>query len=180
MKLELISPAHVVEENKKARRFFQLGLAIIAALTPPDVEVKVTEEDVEEISYKPVDLVGLSLMTSQAPGGYRIADKYRKRGGTVVLGGMHPSALPQEAIQHADAVVIGEGENVWGQLIEDFRNGRMKKFYQSKDWASMHRIPYPRWGLFKGETTLSARVIQATRGCPFKCTFCSVTKFFGN
>jgi radical SAM superfamily enzyme YgiQ (UPF0313 family) len=180
MKLELISPAHVVEENKKGRRFFQLGLAIIAALTPPDIEVEVTEEDVEKISYKPVDLVGLSLMTSQAPGGYRIADEYRRRGVAVVLGGMHPSALPQEAIQHADAVVIGEGENVWGQLIEDFKMGRLKKFYQSKDWASMQRIPYPSWHLFKGGTTLSARPIQATRGCPFKCAFCSVAKFFGN
>ncbi len=67
MKLELISPAHVVEENKKGRRFFQLGVAIIAALTPPDVEVKVTEEDVAEISYKPVDLVGLSLRVPYSP-----------------------------------------------------------------------------------------------------------------
>lgn len=180
MKLELISPAHVAEENKKGRRIFQLGLAIIAALTPADVEVKVTEEDVEEISYNRVDLVGISLMTSQAPAGYRIADEYRRRGITTVLGGMHPSALPQEAIQHADAVVIGEAENVWGQLLEDFKQGRLKEFYQSEDWTSMGSIPFPRWDLFKGESTFSLRAIQASRGCPFHCTFCSVTKFFGN
>lgn len=180
MKLELISPAHVAEENKKGRRIFQLGLAIIAALTPPEVEVKVTEEDVEEISYNRVDLVGISLMTSQAPAGYRIADQYRRLGVPTVLGGMHPSALPDEAIQHADAVVIGEAENIWGQLLQDFKQGQLKKFYQSKEWASMDSIPLPRWDLFTGGSTFSLRAIQASRGCPFRCAFCSVAKFFGN
>jgi radical SAM superfamily enzyme YgiQ (UPF0313 family) len=178
--LELILPTWKGNKWQKGLRMPELTLPVLAALTPPDVEVIVTEEEIEEVVYKSrVGLVGISYMTPLAARAYEIADEYRRRGAKVVLGGIHATALPEEAIQHADAVVVGEAENVWASLIEDFRAHRLRKFYRSERYPDLRGLPVPRRDLLKQGMTFSPYSIQTTRGCPFGCQFCSVTRFFG-
>jgi radical SAM superfamily enzyme YgiQ (UPF0313 family) len=178
--LELILPTWKKEKWQKGLRMPELTLPVLAALTPPDIEVIVTEEEIEDVTYKDqVELVGISYMTPLAERAYEIADEYRRRGAKVVLGGIHASALPEEASRHADAVVIGEAENVWAPLIEDFRANRLKTIYQAAELSDLRNLPIPRRDLQKQGMTFSPYSIQTTRGCPFGCHFCSVTKFFG-
>lgn len=178
--LELILPTWKKEKWQRGIRVPELTLPVLAALTPPDVEVILTEEEVEDVVYKDrVGLVGISYMTPLAARAYEIADEYRRRGAKVVLGGIHASALPEEALQHADAVVIGEAENVWAPLIADFRANRLKTVYQSAEFSDLRGLPVPRRDLLKQGMTFSPLSIQTSRGCPFGCHFCAVTKFFG-
>ncbi len=181
MKLKLIVPVAV--KQKSWIRYFvlpPLNLLYLAALTPKDVEVTIIDEHVDKIDFeKEVDLVGITSLTATAPRAYEIADEFRKRGIKVVLGGIHPSVVPQEAVQHADTVVIGEAENLWPQVIEDFTKERLKKFYQSSQKPSLKNLPLPRRDLLQGKRYLTKNFIQTTRGCPFDCDFCSVTTFFG-
>jgi radical SAM superfamily enzyme YgiQ (UPF0313 family) len=178
--LELILPTWKRRKWEKGLRMPELTLPVLASLTPPDIEVLITEEEIEDIVYKShVDLVGISYLTPMAPRAYEIADEYRRRGAKVVLGGIHASALPEEASQHADAVVIGEAENVWVPLIGDFRANRLKKFYRSAEFSDLRGLPTPRRDLLKEGMTFSPYSIQTTRGCPFGCHFCSVSRFFG-
>jgi radical SAM superfamily enzyme YgiQ (UPF0313 family) len=178
--LELILPTWKKEKWQKGLRMPELTLPVLAALTPPDIEVIVTEEEIEDVTYKSqVELVGISYMTPLAERAYEIADEYRRRGAKVVLGGIHASALPDEASRHADAVVIGEAENVWAPLIDDFRANRLKPIYQAAELPDLRNLPIPRRDLLKQGMTFSPYSIQTTRGCPFGCHFCSVTKFFG-
>ena len=120
MKAELIVPAvHKDRRKQKKTLLPPLGLAMVAALTPPDVEVSLTDENVADIDFrKELDLVGITALTSTAQRAYEIADTFRARGVKVVLGGIHPSILPEEAGQHADAVVVGEAEGLWPNLVE--------------------------------------------------------------
>jgi radical SAM superfamily enzyme YgiQ (UPF0313 family) len=178
--LELILPTWKKGKWQKGLRMPELTLPVLAALTPPDIEVIVTEEEIEDVTYKSqVELVGISYMTPLAQRAYEIADEYRRRGAKVVLGGIHASALPEEASPHADAVVIGEAETVWAPLIEDFRANRLKPIYQAAELSDLRSLPIPRRDLQKQGMTFSPYSIQTTRGCPFGCHFCSVTKFFG-
>ncbi|MDI6764336.1 MAG: cobalamin-dependent protein, partial [Thermodesulfobacteriota bacterium] len=179
MKIELISPA--VEENAPVPN---LALLILAALTPPDVAISFTDDlltpiDLEK-GLKEVDLVGITVLTKTALRAYRIADAYRKRGIPVVLGGIHPTALPEEAKAHADAVVIGEAEEIWPCLIEDVRSGGLQPFYQQKDFTDCSKIPRPRREILPKKGYFPLDVVQVSRGCPYRCEFCSVRKFFGD
>jgi len=92
---------------------------------------------------------------------------------------MHISALPQEALKHADSVVVGEGERVWPQLIEDFKNGKLKQIYRANDFTDLERLHSPRRALLSRAKYAPVEFVETTRGCPFGCHFCSVTKFFG-
>lgn len=186
MKLKLISPAEQDPQLRHSKRelkafwFPRLSLVAVAALTSPEVEVSIIDENVETIDFNErVDLVGISAMTFSAPRAYEIADRFRARGVKVVLGGIHPSTLPHEAIQHADAVVIGEAEALWPSLIEDFRRGRMKRFYRSAQPTPLDGLPVPRRDLLNAKAYKTINSVQTTRGCPFNCDFCSVTEFFG-
>ena len=179
VKIELIVPA--VEENAPIPN---LGLPILAALSPPDVEISITDDlltpiDLEK-DLKEVDLVGITVLTKTALRAYEIADGYRKKGIPVVLGGIHPTALPEEAKEHADSVVMGEAEEVWPSLIEDFRIGNLKSFYRQERFTELSKIPRPRREILPRKGYFPLDVIQATRGCPFRCEFCSVRKFFGD
>ncbi len=178
--VEFIVPAIRTKRMEKGLRMPQLTLPVLAALTPPDVEVIVTEEEIEDVTFKDrVDLVGISYMTPMALRAYEIADAYRTRGVKVVLGGIHASAVPEEALRHADAVVIGEAELVWGALIEDARAGRLKRLYRAARLSDLTHLPLPRRDLLKKNMTFAPYSLQTTRGCPFGCQFCSVTRFFG-
>ena len=179
MKIEFISPA--VEENA---RVYNLALPILAALTPPDVQISFTDDlltpiDLEK-DLKEVDLVGITVLSKTALRAYRIADAYRKKGVPVVLGGIHPSALPQEAIEHADAVVVGEAEGIWHHLVEDVRAKDLKPFYRQAGYTDPSKILRPRREILPARGYFPVDVVQATRGCSFRCEFCSVRNFFGD
>jgi radical SAM superfamily enzyme YgiQ (UPF0313 family) len=181
MKILLISPER---ERKKEEAFLFklsfLNLPSIAAVTPPEVEVKILDEACEKIEFdEKVDLVGITAQTPVAPHAYQIAGEFKKRGVPVVMGGVHASMLPEEALNHVDAVVIGEAEEVWPTLIEDFRNGQLKRIYQGNGFVDPSRFPLPRRELLDGGCYLPLKLIETTRGCPHHCDFCGVSRFFG-
>ncbi len=182
MKLELIVPA--TQENIRKRKktlIPPLGLAMVAALTPPEVEVSLTDENITAIDFqKEIDLVGITALTTTANRAYEIADSFRARGVKVILGGIHPSILPEEAGQHADAVVIGEAEEIWPNLIEDFKANKLQRVYRQREQPNLVNLPIPRRDLFAEGAYYVTNTISTTRGCPYSCSFCSVTSFFGH
>jgi radical SAM superfamily enzyme YgiQ (UPF0313 family) len=182
MKILLISPER---ERKKEEAFlFRLGflnLPCVAAVTPPDVEVRIADEAYERINFdEKVDLVGITAQTPVAPRAYQIAAEFRKRGVPVVMGGVHASVLPEEALSHVDAVVIGEAEAAWPRLLDDFRKGRLQKIYRSNGWVEGDTIPLPRRELLNHRLYFPLKLLETTRGCPHRCDFCQVSRFFGN
>jgi radical SAM superfamily enzyme YgiQ (UPF0313 family) len=181
MRLRLIVPA--TRENRRRRRKSMmppLGLAMVAAVTPPGVEIVVTDENAADIDFEEaVDLVGITVPTFTAQRAYQIADAFRARGVTVVLGGIHASTLPDEAGHHADAVVIGEAEETWPGLIADFRAGRLQKVYRCAQRPGLLALPRPRLDLFDPGAYFFNNLVQTSRGCPHNCSFCSVTPYFG-
>jgi radical SAM superfamily enzyme YgiQ (UPF0313 family) len=160
--------------------FARLSLTTVAALTPPEWEVEIHDARVRPVDYAAgADLVGITGLTAEMPSAYEIADGFRARGVTVVMGGVHVSALPDEALKHADAVVVGEAEGVWLKLLEDFQLGGLKKRYSS-GLCSMENMAVPRRDLLDRSMYGSGfNTLQATRGCPFDCDYCAVTAFFG-
>lgn len=152
-----------------------LSLLMLAAVTPLDHELTFVDERVEPVPFDDMaDLVGISVVTRSAPGAYRIADEYRKRGARVVLGGVHPSVMPQEAGLHADAVVIGEGEGVWPQIIEESKRGCLQRLYRGGHGADLSTLPRPRRDIIRHpEKYGTIKVAAASRGCPNSCSFCA-------
>ena len=186
MKIRLIDPAYehpFISHSQRVIKniwFAHLTLTTLAALTPPDIDVQITDENVEPIDFQEdVDLVGITGMVMHAPRAYEIASRFRQRGIPVVMGGPHASSLPLEAKEHVDAVVVGEAENVWTGLIEDVKKGGLKPFYKADAFCSMERMPYPRLELLKKNAYMTVNCVQTTRGCPYQCDFCHVTHFFG-
>ena len=186
MKIRLIDPAYdhpYISHSQKVIKniwFARLTLTTLAALTPPGVEVQITDENIEPVDFEEdVDLIGVTGMLMHAPRVYEIAQRFRERKIPVVMGGPHASSLPLEAKEHVDAVVIGEAENVWEGLIEDFRKGCLKPFYQAESFCSMEKLPFPRLELLHKEAYMTINCVQTTRGCPHQCDFCHVTHFFG-
>jgi radical SAM superfamily enzyme YgiQ (UPF0313 family) len=176
------SPVQFVSKREKAINFSRLSLATVAALFPKGTRIEIINDSIEDIDYNgKVDLVGITSITSTAPRAYEIADKFREKGIPVIMGGMHPSALPEEAIKHADSIVIGEAEEQIKPLVEDFKNGKLKKFYRCQKRPELKHIPLPRRDLYEKKNPYykEMHMIQTTRGCPFNCDFCTVTHFFG-
>jgi len=151
------------------------GLLAVAAYIPPDqYEVILTDENIEVIDFDlKADLVGISAMTSYVNRGYEIADQFRTRGVPVVMGGVHPSFMPQEALKHCDAVVIGEVELVIDRLLDDLSHGSMRGSYKSQALHSMVGMPMPRYDLLKKHRYVNRTFIQTSRGCHQGCTFCA-------
>jgi radical SAM superfamily enzyme YgiQ (UPF0313 family) len=180
MKILLISPC----KTTKARRskfimIPQLALHLIGALTPPEHEVKVIEEEIEDIPFDDnCDLVGISCMTSNAPRGYRIAQEFRARGKKVVMGGVHPTLLPNEALRHADSVVIGEAEGVWRDVIKDAEKGRLQSTYHKPSPSLDEYLSIRTRGSAK-KRFFDIMPVMTTRGCPYGCEFCCVHDIFG-
>ena len=179
-KILLISPAfrNKLLENVRALALPPLNLMIIAAHTPKEYQIAIIDEAYDDIDYEaPVDLVGITCMTPLAPRAYKIAAEFKKRGVPVVLGGIHPSMISEEAAQYADAVVIGEAEELWPQLLADFACGKMQKLYQATQRPDITHLPAPRRDLLTNKYFV--QTVQTSRGCPNNCKFCSVTLFNG-
>jgi radical SAM superfamily enzyme YgiQ (UPF0313 family) len=151
------------------------GLLAVAASIPRDqYEVILTDENIEEIDFNlKADLVGISAMTSYVNRGYEIADQFRARGVPVVMGGVHPSFMPQEALKHCDAVVIGEVELVIDRLLDDLGHGSMRGSYKSQALHPMVGMPMPRYDLLKKHRYVNRTFVQTSRGCHQGCTFCA-------
>ncbi len=151
------------------------GLLAVAAVIPEDeYEVILADENIEDVDFDmQCDLVGISAMTSYVNRGYEIADRFRELGVPVIMGGVHPSFMPEEALTHADAVVIGEVELVIDKVLADLRRGELKGTYKSTELCSMVDMKLPRYDLVKKHRYVNATFIQTSRGCHQGCTFCA-------
>jgi radical SAM superfamily enzyme YgiQ (UPF0313 family) len=182
-RLLLIAPnvKHSLMTGGMMFRLPNLGLLRVAALTPPDWDVTIVDEKIEPLDLnQPANLVGITTMTTTVKRGYAIADHYRRRGVKVVMGGMHVSCLPQEALQHCDAVVAGEAEGLWPALLEDLARGLLKPLYRHGEiWPPLAGLPPNNWELFRPKKYLPIHFMETTRGCPMDCEFCAVTGAFG-
>lgn len=155
------------------------ALLVIAALTPPDFEIEIIDENEDVIDFdKNYDIVGISFMTQLATRAYEIADQFRKKGTTVVLGGIHATILPNESAEHADSVIVGEAEYLWSEFIRDFLNGQVKKIYKTDKIVELIDSPIPRYDLIKNKGYKTIWV-QTTRGCPHDCEFCAASNIYG-
>ena len=176
----LVSLTHVKESGWNRYRVWKpLGLLVLAALTTPEWEITIFDENVRLPDYEALprpDLVGVTAFTSQANRAYEVAAKFRSRDVPVVMGGIHATMRPQEALARVDAVVTGEAEPIWAQVLADVRDGALRPRYAGAP-ANMDEIPPARHDLLTGDYALGA--IQTTRGCPLDCSFCSVTAFNG-
>jgi len=160
-------------------RMEPLMLAVLAGLTPPDVECVMYDDRMEPIPYdEPTDLVAITIETYTARRAYEIAAEYRRRGVPVILGGMHVTLLPEEAALHADSIFLGDAETKWAEVVEDARRRRLKPRYQGPPGVGQIGRVLPRRDLFKGKGYLPITLMQYVRGCRFACRFCAVSQYF--
>lgn len=161
-------------------RFPYLALTILAALTGEEWKISIIDENVDAIDFSDLpDLVAISIMTPLAKRGYEIADAFRGKGVSVVLGGIHPTMMKDEAKTHADSVVMGEAEETWPLVLSDFKRGNLQPFYESANFCSLDKLAVPKRNLLNRKGYFFTNTVQTTRGCPFDCVFCSVTSFYG-
>jgi radical SAM superfamily enzyme YgiQ (UPF0313 family) len=156
-----------------------LVFSILAARTPKRIALELVDERLEPVRDRETDLVAMTVETFTARRAYEIADRYRARGVPVVMGGYHPTLMPDEASGHADAIVIGDAEGAWEQLIEDFEAGELKPVYRGDAKKGLDGIVYDR-SIFRGKRYAPLTLIQAGRGCRFACDFCSIHAFYGS
>ncbi|MCP4265024.1 MAG: B12-binding domain-containing radical SAM protein [Candidatus Brocadiaceae bacterium] len=191
MKLLLINPskgkdyrAHSdfkIGAEIRDKKYFALPLALttVASLTQPDVDINIIDEEIEPVNFDiEADIVALTAMTCKAKRAYQIADEFRQRGRYVIMGGIHASMMPDEALEHVDTVIVGEAEPIWKQVVDDYKNNKIQRLYRSEGFVDISETPLPRRDLIKNEA-YSLHMMQTTRGCPFQCNFCSVQKFNG-
>ena len=190
MKILLVHPKRRDKHNyaSKIKAYIPpLTLPVLAGLTPKDIDIELCDESVDEVDFNTnADLIGITGITSQINRGYEIADIFREKGKKVIMGGIHVSAMPHEAKDHSDSILIGEAEDLWEGIIEDFRNGCLEEEYKANTYTDFKKLVIPRYDLLKLNryrsstgTNIPRLPLQATRGCPFNCKFCSVTKFWG-
>ncbi len=193
MKIALIIPANSSSDEKSfydyrfyskflfSKKYISYLLAVptLTALTPSRHDIKVFDENIEEIDYEcDADLVGITVRTMFANRAYEISDRFRKRGVRTVLGGIHASMCPEEALQHSDSVVIGEAEQVWEQVLDDAEHDRLQKTYTADSKTDLTQSPVADRKAMSKKLYLSD-IVQTTKGCPFHCEFCSVHAFDG-
>jgi radical SAM superfamily enzyme YgiQ (UPF0313 family) len=197
VKITLIEPTRYAEGGAllKARRlvFAPITLPLVAALTPPHHDVRIVNEALDDIDFSAgADIVGLTATTARAYRAYEIADEFRRRGACVVIGGVHASAMPEEALRHADTVFVGEAEETWPQFLADYAERSHKRLYRAATRPSLDRLPVPRYSLLDRDRyllwqtrglarllPLPIQCVQTARGCPHDCEYCAVTAFHG-
>jgi radical SAM superfamily enzyme YgiQ (UPF0313 family) len=183
MKITLIRPMIGSNKNKsntETHCMEPLELATLAGFTPAGIDIEMFDDRIENIPYNiHTDLVGITVDTFTAKRAYFIASVFRKRNIPVVLGGCHPTVLPDEAIQHCDSVVIGEAEEVWPKLIKDVQQKRLQKYYRTDHLVALDgRLT--RREIFKGKKYIYPALVEFGRGCKFHCTFCSIGTIYKN
>ncbi len=195
VKIKFIESTRYLQDGRllKSRKLLYPALTfpLLTALTPPDIEVSMTHELLEDIDFdEKADLIGLTSITNNVFRAYEIADEFRRRGVPVAMGGFHASVEPDEALEHADTVFIGEAEETWPRFLNDFQDGKPKKVYEAAARPSLSGLPLPRFSIinpshYRGyeEKGLArffikpATPVQTARGCPFTCDFCDITHF---
>jgi len=186
MKIKLIAPREQREDTLSSPfKLQRVNLPLLAALTPTGHTVTIVDEAfAPDDTNQDVGLVGITVMTDVVPRAYDIADTYRRKGVKVVMGGIHPTVLPDEALEHADAVVVGEGEGIWPRLLSDAASGQMERLYRAGKRTDLRGLPKPRRDLFpgtKGKGYIPAPVgVETSRGCPNDCEFCSIGRTLGS
>jgi radical SAM superfamily enzyme YgiQ (UPF0313 family) len=185
MKIKLIAPhEHREDAISSPFKLQRVNLPLLAALTPPGHTITFVEEAfAPDDMNQDVDLVGITVLTELAPRAYRIADAYRQKAVKVVMGGIHPTVLPYEALEHADAVVVGEAEGVWPRLVSDAASGQMQRIYRAGKLTDLQGLPKPRRDLlpgtkYQGFTRIPIGV-ETSRGCPYDCEFCCIGQTLG-
>lgn len=182
MRLTLIYPS---VGKKKAGEYIKswqmepLAIAVLAGLTPNDIEIRFYDDRLERIPFnEPTDLVAISVETFTAKRSYEIAAEYRKQSIRVILGGYHPTLMPEEALEFADSVIIGEAENVWADVIRDAKEGNLQCMYRGRA-DSLNNYKVDR-NIFRNKKYFDISLVETGRGCKFHCEFCSISSFFGN
>lgn len=158
-----------------------LTLATIAAMTPPHWSVRIIDDRVEKIDFdEGVDLVGISCIIETAGRAYDIAGQFRKRGVSVILGGIHPTLMPEDSLRHADSICCGDVYGMWDKVLRDFEQGKLQRIYRNMQPDDLSNIPPPRFDLLtrRSRYVRGVRLVNATRGCHMRCTFCSTQEFW--
>jgi len=166
----------------RRRDLVPLVLPYLAALTGPDWEVSLVNETVTPVDLEAkADLVAITVYTLSSLRAYDLAKAFRQRGKPVILGGPHVFFYPEEAAQHATAIGIGEGEHIWGPMLADAAAGRLQPMYKSDSISDLKGLPVPRYELLdlRPYGRFKTFAVQATRGCPFVCDFCSERLYLG-
>ncbi len=187
MRIMLLNPSDSTYNNKggafkKTLSYASLTQTTLASLVPEELnaEIKILDEGVEEFKdFGNADLVGISAITASAYRAYELADLARSQGRTVVLGGVHPTLMPEEASAHCDTLVTGFAEEVWPQLLLDFKEGKIGKLYNGKQNIDLSHLPVPARNLLKKGAYLGIKTIQASRGCTNMCDFCCIPVAWG-
>lgn len=169
-----------MSSTKSSDAMQPLVFAILAALTPTDIETVLYDDRIESISFdESTDLVAMSVETYAVGRAYNIAAQFKKRNIPVIMGGFHPTALPNEVLDHADSIVIGDAEIIWKEVISDFRNGRLKKEYRGIPFSGEYITRLDR-SIFNNKKYAPINLVQWGRGCRHNCEFCSIKAFYGN
>ncbi len=178
MKITFVRPN--LYEGRSFDAMQPLCFAILRRLTPPDVSTVFYDERLEPIPLdEPTDLVAMTVETYTARRAYQIATAYRRRGVPVVMGGYHPTFLPEEALQFADAVVVGDAEGIWPRVVEDARRGRLQPLYRQDGFPALGGV-MPDRSIFRGKRYAPVTLVQYGRGCKYNCSFCSIHAFYGS
>lgn len=182
MKLTLIKPNIGRREHSlyvDEGRMEPLQLGILAALTPPDIEVVMYDDRMETIPYdEPTDLVAITVETFTARRAYEISAEFRRRGVKTVMGGMHAMLIPEEVAEHCDCVIVGDAEPVWQTMLNDLRNGELKPRYDVVQPTCPQINVITRRDIFEGKGYLPITLLQFSRGCSHKCSFCASSVYF--
>ncbi|MFP3866907.1 MAG: B12-binding domain-containing radical SAM protein [Desulfobacteraceae bacterium] len=186
MRILLVQPTTFYPDGRilRSKTRWLLGLTIpyLAGLTPRHIQVEVVDDRLRPIPYdRYYDLVGITATCATAERGFQISQEFRRRGVPVVMGGFHVSLHSEETLEHCDAVVVGEAESVWEQVLEDARHGCLKPRYQAENYHDMVGLPRPRLELFDFRRyRVKIAPTQTSRGCPYHCSFCEVPIVYGH